>query len=119
MKKADIGMLVVMTLTLGLATRGESAKVLGCLTQFSSWVRSNGELILRVEVGNKWFNFHPDVIKISGSSVWLTRAQMAAWEPLVANLRAAARAKINVQVRYHDRTKKVSDFQMHFNRRCR
>ena len=102
MRKTAIGMLVVLTLTLGLATRGESAKVLGCVTQFSNWVRSNGELILRVEVGNKWFNFHPDVVKMGGSSVWLTRAQMVAWEPLVANLRAAAHAKVNVQVRYHD-----------------
>ena len=55
MKKAAIGMLVVLTLTLGSATRGESAKVLGCITQFSNWVRSNGQLILRVEVGNKWW----------------------------------------------------------------
>ena len=120
MKKAAIGMLVVLTLTLGSATRGESAKVLGCITQFSNWVRSNGQLILRVEVGNKWFVFHPAVVKMGGgSSVWLTRAQMVAWEPLVANLRAAAHAKVNVQIRYHGRTKVVSDFQMHFNRRCR
>ncbi len=128
MKKAAIGMLVVLTLTLGSATRGESAKVLGCnwvrsngqLILRVDWVRSNGQLILRVEVGNKWFVFHPAVVKMGGgSSVWLTRAQMVAWEPLVANLRAAAHAKVNVQIRYHDRTKVVSDFQMHFNRRCR
>ena len=92
MKKAAVGMLVVLTLTLVLATRGESAKVLGCIAQFSNWVRSNGQLVLTVKVGNKLFNFHRKVVKMGGSSVWLTRAQMVTWEPLLANLRAVAHA---------------------------
>ena len=60
MKRAAIGMVVVLTLTLGFASRGEGAAVfkLGCVTTLFTDMRTVGKVKAAVKVGGDFFHFH-------------------------------------------------------------
>ena len=120
MKKAAIGMVVVLALTLGLALPGESARVsqTGCITRFRHGLSSTGKVTVGVSVGNKWFTFYPTRMKQT-LRFWLTPAQLAAWEPMLAELRTAAATKAKVIFYYDDSSKWVRLFYTIFNQPCK
>ena len=119
MKKFVAGAFVVLALTFGLASYGESVSVYGCIRTFGHRIgtganagkfrltvtvrRSNGALLT--------FAFHPTGIKKASSSVWLTFEQLAAWEPIQAKLRAATIGKYSVQFEYNSSTDWVFIFR--------
>ena len=123
MKKAAIGMLVVMALSFGPVPMGESARVshTGCITRFEHRLSGTGDrVVVAMRVGNKLFIFQEKMgkIKQGGRLKWITSSVLAAWEPVLAQFRAAAVAKVKVRLWYDDSSKWVKDFFIQFNQPC-
>ncbi len=123
MKKAAIGMLVVLALTLGLASPGESIRerhYTGCLTQVSQVISSPDRIAVTVYVGNKKFSFRRDRIKMGVRAGFMNYKQMTRWEPVLAQLRAAGIAKVKVTIRYDTEVSdgRVSGIYVRFNQPC-
>ena len=53
-----------------------------------------------------------------GVGYYLTYRQLAAWEPVLANFRAAAAAKFKANITYEKSSKKVTDIWILFKQPC-
>ncbi len=121
MKKAAIGMVVVMSLTLGLTSPGESKtetytecvrniylKSMGNNERLSAWVR----------VGSKPFAIDPKGIRLRNAKI-MSFTQFGKLEPILAQLRAAAIAKVKVRFKYDSSSMWVKEFHVLFNQPCK
>lgn len=125
MKKAAIGMLVVLALTFGPVPMGESAKVTytGCINRIEHRLNvARGYASVSVVVGNKRLNFWEgdkmSKIKVGGFRRFLKPSELAAREPLLRQFRAGAAAKVKAKVWYNDSTNAVTEFSIRFNTPC-
>ncbi len=118
MKKTAFGMLVVLALTLGLASRGESATVstTGCVSRFRYNIGTNGTVAPMVHVGQKVFWFQPNGIKL-GAPFMLNLDQLAKWAPILAQFRDAAARNVKTRVYYDSSSKWVKRFEL-YRTRC-
>jgi len=98
----------------------ESATVdeIGCVTILSHHHRSDAAMSALVRVGGKWLYFHENEIRVSGPVVFLTRAQVAAWETLLAEFRTAAAAKVKARIWYDNATNVLSAHTVDFDKPC-
>src|SRR4051794_1126805 len=106
MKTLIFGSLLFLAVSFLPLKQAEAATVdeTGCVTILSHHHRSDGAMSALVRVGGKWLYFHENDIRVSGPVVFLTRAQVAAWETLLAEFRAAAAAKVKARIWYDDGT---------------
>ena len=117
MKRAIVGMLVVLALTLGLASPGEGADFVRCINRLDHKMSSDGRISAVVGLGNEYLVFHRAVIKGRGNHIWLTRARFAEWEQVWTDFRTAALAKIKVRV-FYDTSARVTRFKILPNQPC-
>ena len=94
----------------------------GCITNVFFRVNSsNGRVGVAVLVGSKSFVFWEGKvgkIRLSSNVRMLTASELAAREPLLAQLRTAAAAKVKVRIVYDDSSKWVKDIWIRYYQPC-
>jgi len=120
MNRTIMGVLLALVLSFISVRQAEPAIATekGCVHGFSHHLNTDGTTSMLVRVGAKWLYFHVNHIKVTGPVVYLTRAQVAAWEPLLADFRAAAIAKVKATVWYDTNTNVLTAHSVRFYEPC-
>ena len=97
MKKAAVGMLVVLALSFGFVPRAESGLYSGCVRTVD-YQFSGDKIRIRVSIKGRWIHILAGRIKADAHNVrhWITYEQAAMMEPIVRALREHSRANRRV-----------------------
>lgn len=123
MRKILLGVVAAGLLAFGLGRAGEAAtkEVRDCINQILFPSLTGGKAQVVVVVGSTHLWVTPDGRMTAGVvAPSLTYAELAAFEPILATLRAGAAARVKLHVMWDDSTttKRVYNVRVLFGERC-
>ena len=124
MRKVLFALLVVSLFAFGLRTVGEGAytSIFDCISRIDFYgIETPGKAQVTVTVGKTLFVMTADGMIFStspGTWPYLTYAQVAAFEPILASLRAGAAARVKASVQWNESTNRVFSISVVYGAPC-
>jgi len=87
--------------------------LVGGVTTLYQRLHLDGKVIAAVRVAGLFFHFHASKM-MAGRTYPLTYWQLRAWEPVLANFRAAAAAKVKAKIIYDSSSRRVDNIYFYF-----